>query len=107
MIVYIAGPMTGLPEFNYPAFHQAAAELRVRGFRVLNPADTERDNPTPGIPQPWNWYMRRTLRMVIGSDAVCLLPGWQGSRGALLEVEVAEALGLDVRTLDEWKKAIA
>jgi hypothetical protein len=35
---YIAGPMTGLPEFNFPAFHAAAASLRARGFEVENPA---------------------------------------------------------------------
>ena len=32
-IVYISGPMTGLPEFNYPAFFAKAAELRAEGRR--------------------------------------------------------------------------
>ncbi|MET4780838.1 DUF4406 domain-containing protein [Glaciihabitans sp. UYNi722] len=106
MKVYIAGPMTGLPDFNYPAFRDAETHLTARGLTALCPADSEQHNTT-GAPQPWDWYMRHALRMVIDSDAVCLLPGWQTSNGANLEVTVAEALGLDIRPLDEWMKVKA
>lgn len=41
--IYIAGPMTGLPDNNYPAFHEAAARLRKRCWHVENPAE----NPAP------------------------------------------------------------
>lgn len=37
--IYISGPMTGLPDFNFPAFHDAAARLRERGHEVANPAE--------------------------------------------------------------------
>ena len=37
--IYLAGPMTGLPEYNYPAFHAEAARLRGLGFHVENPAE--------------------------------------------------------------------
>ena len=100
--VYVAGPMTGLPEFNYPAFREAADRLRCLGHKVLNPVDAEDCNPTPGVPQAWEWYMRHALRMVLESDAVALLPGWEKSRGAKLEVAVAEALGMTVLPLDAW-----
>ena len=40
--VYVAGPMRGIPEFNFPAFFAAADKLRGDGFAVFNPA--ERDN---------------------------------------------------------------
>ena len=36
--IYVAGPMSGLPAFNFPAFHEAAADLRACGFDVVNPA---------------------------------------------------------------------
>ena len=100
--VYIAGPMTGLPEFNYPAFRLAELDLIDAGHCVHNPVHIERHNPTPGTPQPWDWYVRHALRMVLDSGAVALLPGWENSRGATLEHQVATALGLDVRPLDGW-----
>lgn len=103
MIVYIAGPMTGIEDFNYPAFHAAKAALEARGIETLNPADTEGLNDT-GAPQSWDWYMRHAIRMVTQSDAMCLLPGWQDSKGANLEVKIGEALKLDIRPYDEWLK---
>jgi nucleoside 2-deoxyribosyltransferase len=101
MIVYVAGPMTGYVDLNYPAFVAAAVELRSRGFEVLNPVDAEQHNDT-GKPQTWQWYMRHALRMVTQADGVALLSGWQASKGATLEVQVATALKLDVRPLSEW-----
>ncbi len=49
--IYISGPMSGLPECNYPAFNAAAAHLRALGYSVENPAenpdpDTDTDKPT-------------------------------------------------------------
>ena len=95
--------MSGMDDFNYPAFRKAEADLRARGLDVLNPVNSEDENDTEE-PQAWNWYMRRALVMVTKSDAICLLPGWQQSKGAQLEVHVGEALSLDIRPLDEWLK---
>lgn len=94
--VYIAGPMTGLPEFNFPAFHAAAAALRSRGFEVENPAE----NPTPACGS-WLAYMRMAVAQVATVDAVVLLPGWEQSRGAKVEFRLAEGLGLQVMTLEK------
>lgn len=102
MILYVAGPMTGYPEFNYPAFLDAERQLREAGYGTLNPVDSEEFNPTPGQPQAWNWYMRHALRMVLDADGIALLPGWERSRGATLEKHVAEKLAMPVQTLDEW-----
>lgn len=90
--LYLAGPMSGLPEFNFPAFHQAAAELRSRGYTVINPAELD-DGDTS---KPWDYYMRRDLKMLVDADAVAVLPGWRKSKGASLEVHVAQALGMPV-----------
>lgn len=107
MILYVAGPMTGLPEFNYPAFNAAQSALEGLGHLVLNPTSAERHNPTPGTPQAWDWYMRHCLRMVLEVDGLALLDGWEGSRGASLEVTVARALDLDVRPLAAWLEEAA
>lgn len=91
MKVYVAGPMTGIPEFNYPAFHAAAAQLRAAGFEVLNPAEL---NPDTG--RAWEYYMRRDLAALVACEAVAVLPNWYESRGARLEVNVAAALSMPV-----------
>jgi hypothetical protein len=99
-IIYIAGQMTGLPDFNYPAFNDAALRLRECGWEVLNPVDN--DTLGGGQSQSWEWYLRRAIRQVTQSDAIALLPGWENSKGATLEHHVGSALGLDIRPLAEW-----
>lgn len=89
--IYIAGPMTGLPDFNYPAFNTAAERLRALGFDVENPAE----NPEPHCGS-WLGYMRMAIRQLAQCDGVALLPGWQESRGARIEHQLATQLGLTV-----------
>lgn len=89
--IYIAGPMTGLPDFNYPAFHAEAARLRAQGFHVENPAE----NPAPACGS-WAGYMRLAIAQLVTCDAICLLPGWSTSRGASIEHGLAVHLGLAV-----------
>lgn len=97
MIVYVAGPMTGLPEYNYPAFNAAAEHLTAAGHRVLNPA-------RHGLVDGWTWqdYMRAALIDVATAEGVALLPWWQTSKGARLERHVTTTLDLDVRPIAEW-----
>lgn len=96
--LYIAGPMTGLPDYNRPAFHEAAQALRAAGFTVLNPAET---SLPPGA-DSWADYMRAGLAQVLAADGVALLPGWSQSRGAQLEQRVAVGLGLAGMPWHEW-----
>lgn len=91
--VYVAGPMTGLPLLNFPAFHAAAAALRAEGHHVENPAEINAD-PSAG----WVECMRADIARLVTCDAVHALPGWENSRGASLEVHIARALGLEVIT---------
>jgi len=104
MAVYIAGPMTGLPDFNYPAFRAVAAALRARGLEVKSPTEVSDDGPPADYTaeMPYGYYLRRSLRMLLDCDEVVLLPGWEQSRGARLEREVAEALGM---TVTNWEQS--
>lgn len=98
MKVYVAGPMTGLPDFNYPAFFAAAERLAALGHDVVNPAREWDGDPSA----QWHDYMRRGISDVCSCDGVALLPGWTNSRGAMLENFVAIQLGLTVRSLSDW-----
>lgn len=97
MRVYIAGPMTGLPGFNYPAFRAAATQLTQVGFKVEDPSINK--NPTPGDYRGW---LRAGLAQLIWCDAVALLDGWEASGGARLEVNVAATLGMRVAPLAHY-----
>lgn len=96
--VYLAGPMRGYPLFNFPAFHDAAALLRADGYEVWSPAenDVEIFDPNNGTPKPMSHYMERDLPAICRADAVAVLPGWEKSEGARLEVDVAWRLGKTV-----------
>lgn len=100
--IYIAGPMSRLPDYNYPAFNRAAAKLREAGWHVESPAE-------PGQVDGWGWgdYMRRGLQQMLTCDVIALLPGWHDSRGATLELRLAEALGMRTIILDADGVAVA
>lgn len=98
MKIYIAGPMTGLPDFNYPAFHRAAEVLVDAGHEPINPARTAGREGC----KTWQDYMRAALRDVAEAEGIALLPGWQESRGAAIEYRLGHDLGLDVRPVDGW-----
>lgn len=99
MALYLAGPMRGLPDFNFSAFEKAAARLRSLGYTVWSPHEhdlNEGFDPTKDDAKPLRYYMRHDLPAVLDSDAVAVLPGWEGSEGASLEVHVARACGIPV-----------
>lgn len=99
MKIYIAGPMTGLPGFNYAAFNEAEVKLRDSGHEVANPAS----NPAPEGGD-WRDYMRLALRQMVTCDAVALLPDWQSSRGAKIEVGLAIDLDMPVASVSAYQR---
>lgn len=97
--IYIAGPMTGLPELNFPAFHAAAAQYRSQGFEVINPAEINAD-PSAG----WVACMRADIAQLVTCDEILLLPGWEDSRGATLERHIAQKLEMRVRYAEAMRE---
>lgn len=95
MSVYVAGPMTGIAEHNYPAFAAVAAELRGMDVEVVSPHELHDGDRS----RSHEYYMRRNLRAMLECDELVLLPGWINSAGARLEVEVAAACGLRINEL--------
>jgi hypothetical protein len=96
--VYIAGPMTGLPDFNYPAFFRAAEQLAAVGVEPINPARAESREGA----STWLDFMRLSLVDIAACDGIATLPGYAQSRGAAIEVHIADALGLPVRPVEQW-----
>jgi len=101
MKVYLAGPMTGIPEFNFPAFDAAEESLAALGHTVLNPAQMDRDvgfDPSSTVVS--NEFLRDALRRdlsaICGADAIAMLPGWEHSGGAMVEWMLARHLKLGI-----------
>jgi hypothetical protein len=89
MRVYLSGPMTGIADNNFPAFHEWAAKLRGQGFDVVSPAEIQEAGD-------WEACLRADLRELCTCEGLALMPGWENSRGAHLELHVAHRLGLRV-----------
>lgn len=92
MTIYIAGPMTGLPNFNHFEFNRVASYLRGEGHDVINPAEFFDGDTT----RQHHEYMREAVAALLRCDVLVFLPGHENSRGARIELQIADAIGLQV-----------
>lgn len=96
--IYIAGPMTGLINFNYQSFDVAQIWLESKGYEVRNPATFQHG---------WNSYkdyIKAGLCMLEMCDRIVFLPGWESSKGAILEKE--KAIELRIKMLNPFDEHI-
>ncbi len=93
MRIMISGPISNMPENNYPAFDEAAKRLESQGHIPVSPADMGR---AMGSGHPWEAYMRGSIQLLLTCEAIAMLPGWVQSRGARLERHIARELGMAV-----------
>lgn len=101
--LYIAGPMTGLSQYNYPAFKEAEKWLKFLGYDVLNPIHSENENlDRDKFKQDKEWYMRRAFRMVTEADGIALLRGWEDSVGVDQELQLAAFLDIPAMPIGMW-----
>lgn len=101
MRLYLAGPMRGIPDYNFPAFDRYAAALRAQGHVVFSPADGDRWLllSTGREPEARACFELDTQWLCREAEAIILMPGWEFSKGATAEKALAEALGLGVTYL--------
>lgn len=92
MRVYLSGPMSGIAESNFPAFREHAARLRADGYEVVSPAEIQEAGT-------WELCLRNDIRELVTCDAIALMPGWESSKGANLELHIAHRLGMEVMHL--------
>lgn len=98
---YLAGPMRGVPLFNFPAFDKAAALLRSKGHVVVSPAEHDREIGFDETSEDLSGFDMRAailwdLAQVAVAECLWCLPGWHDSAGAKVEVALARFFGLPV-----------
>ena len=108
--IYVAGPMRGHTDYNYPAFDRQQKVLEEQGWKVINPASLDREDNKP-INDPMEFdpdsnyedheFMRQALKRDM--DAICdectavyMMSGWETSKGAKAEWALAKAIGLEI-----------
>jgi len=115
---YLGGPMTGIPQFNFPHFDHVAGVLRERGYNIISPAELDEPETrdaalasSDGAPgsgaandEPYESFLARDL--IIVSMPACIggifINGWQHSRGARGESWVLQFLNKDLYEYDEF-----
>jgi Domain of unknown function (DUF4406) len=101
--------MRGIKDFNFPAFHAAAAKLRAEGNHVFNPAEYDEqlygngfaESETGNLSDIEHFNLRHALHTDLTficqtADAIALLPGWENSKGVAAELATAKAIGLEI-----------
>jgi hypothetical protein len=90
MKVYISGPITGIKNLNKELFDLCEKVLVDNYHIALNPlkAVPFKDNKTYGQ------YMREDLKNLLECDAIIMLSDWRKSKGATLELKVAQMCGM-------------
>lgn len=84
--------MTGIPEYNYPAFDALAEELRSHGVLVLTPSSIKHPKLATGD-APYAYYLEEAIRKLLDANRIILMDGWHASNGARLEERIATSLG--------------
>ena len=91
--IYLSGPMTGLPDYNKDAFKLRAEILRNKGFHVNNPAEISDKH---GLDKPYGFYLRKALQQLLDSDVVYVFGDITNSKGAQMEIKIAQTIGMPV-----------
>ena len=94
MIIYISGPMTGLPSLNVDEFDRVEAELRADGHVTFNPARSTICGNSRLMPR--KFHIRRDIHDLLQADAIYMLDNWETSKGATLEHAIAHELKLTI-----------
>jgi hypothetical protein len=90
-VAYVAGKVTDLPYGEvFAKFKLKQAELEAEGYFVLNPCDFIAET------EDWDKAMRIAVMLLASSGTIALIPDWRDSKGARLEFELSQPLGLSV-----------
>lgn len=102
MKIYLSGPITDY-EHSKELFKGAEELLRMHGHEVLNPHEFCQPSNLPGVKWlDWTEWMKHDLQIISREkpDLLLLLPDWERSLGAEVEVMHSLTLGVKVGILD-------
>ena len=100
-IWYLAGKMSGIPQFNFPKFDRVAATLRAAGMIIITPSELDtaeirtaalasKDGQPMGVGGSWGDFLARDVKVIADQvDGVILMDGWLDSKGARQEAFTA------------------
>lgn len=98
--IYIAGPISGLPQQNRPAFDKAKGLVRLSGFFPVSPLDLV----GPDEPEhEYVYYIKQGLDLLDSCECALFLDGWRKSYGARIERLFARREG---KELYEFRKGV-
>ncbi len=90
--VYISGAIAHYDlEERRDAFLNAERYLSLKGFEPVNPFKN-------GLPDEAHWreHMKADIGMLLQCSYIYMLDGWELSKGAKLELDVASSCGIEV-----------
>lgn len=94
MRVYISGKISGKEKIARREFKAAQRKLEAIGHDPVNPFyNGLKEDDT------WERHLAVDILDLLSCEAVFQLPGWEDSRGARLEAEVARLKGIPFMTI--------
>lgn len=107
MKIFISGPMTGIENYNFPKFNEVEKFLVSEGHEVVNPVKICKKYKKEVVLSDRSVFdkmVNEELETLKTCDMICFLPGWDKSKGALKEFDVAVENKLGMITIDAMMK---
>jgi hypothetical protein len=93
--------MSGIEDYNFPAFFDAQHRWEQEGHFVFNPAAQPGEHeivklPAEQVQDMFPTLIRRDVALILQCTAIAVLPGWLKSRGAKFEAHLATVLNIPI-----------
>jgi nucleoside 2-deoxyribosyltransferase len=92
---YLAGPMSGYPEYNFDEFERWAEILRRGGLKIASPHEIDHgETPETRGSLPYQNYIDAGMKLLESCGGIILIAGWPQSSGACAELSRAIDRGM-------------